>query len=356
MSKANYAMAFNKVDSELKGEDGDENVPVYEDGKPFWTYKNARFTDNYSSEAAIKLQQGLPTNSIASNNALQQNAIRQGNQALVNWNFSTQTLGKPSFSTISCTSNVDCEPYGPEYKCNLNFQPWSDAYGNSPGPVCSYTMYPEIDSGSYQRLDANHGGIGKACKVDSDCGAGYECNNTTDPFGKNVQQTGYCAQPYVCSDGIKRPLGYPYNSSIPIPPDPSQNKYGAGYPSLEACEEVCKGDMRTAQQDCKKLGNAWFIVYPGYCPVDKAQRSGGKGASALAYSTSSEVKKGFSIPSFANIGASTDNSEIGAIGTNAFSGAGSGAKKSQNMLVNSDPGLEGLSEATRYMMKINGQI
>jgi hypothetical protein len=200
--------------------------------------------------------------------------------------------------------------------------------------VCSYTAYPELDTGSYVRKNAAQGGIGKTCISDTDCGSGYTCNNETDTFGKNVQQTGYCAQTYQCADGKKRYIGYPYNSGIPIPPPDNQNNGSLGYKT----EKECKYNSM-AQQNCVQQNGAWFAVYPGYCPVPASRRDGGP-QGALKMSSAETVTRGFEIPAYA-----TNMSSYGL-------GAGTNAKAPQ-MSLSDTSAAGGMVSPFKYEMSLN---
>lgn len=267
-------------------------------GLPFPSFKmtGKRFTQWQPvslSMSTVKKQMNLPTDTTMFRAGVQQNAIGIGNEGAKDWLFATQTLSNPSLDTLFCTSNDDCAPYGSKFSCNSNYESWSDSFGNQSGSVCSYTAYPEIDTGKYVRKTATEGGIGKTCNVDSDCAEGYECNNSTDTFGKNIQQTGFCSQTYECADGKKRYIGYPYNSGIPIPPPKNQNNNGLGYSS----EKECKYNA-LAQQNCVQLNGTWLAVYPGYCPVSASRRSGGP-QGALNVTSPQAASKGFQIPAYA---------------------------------------------------------
>lgn len=335
MEKPNYSFASN----ELNNEDNTYINARYADGTPFYSYKDfgGRMTSwvpSASSMSTLKKQMNLPTDNNTFRNGLSSNGIPAVNSSLKNWTFATQNLSNPSFDTLACTNNEDCGPYGRNYSCNANYEPWPDSYGNQSGSVCSYTAYPEIDTGKYVRKNAAEGGIGKACNTTADCGSGYECNNSTDFVGKNVQQTGYCAQTYTCADNKKRFLGTPYNSGIPMPPPASQNNNGQGYMTKQACKEKAM-----AQQNCVNLGSAWYAVFPGYCPVSSSLRVGGP-QGALASTTSQEASVGFQIPSYAT----NKSSSMGGINkeTKAFSAFNRNAS-----------GTSGMSEPLRYEMMLN---
>ncbi len=146
----------------------------------------------------------------------------------------------------------------------------------------------------YSRKNTNEGGIGKGCSSDNDCGSGYFCNNETDMFGKNIQQTGYCSQIYNCQDG-KHYMGYPYNSGIPLVPPKSQNNNGQGYNTEEECSS-----NKLAQQDCKRDSSGkFFAVYPGYCPVPTNVRQGSQPAGALPSTSQSALDGGIKLPGYA---------------------------------------------------------
>jgi hypothetical protein len=207
---------------------------------------------------------------------------------------------------------------------------WTDAKGNQ-GNYCSITKYPELDGGVYTRKTTLEGGIGKSCNTDNDCAVGYFCNNETDMFGKNVQQTGYCSQVYNCPDGSHH-LGYPYNSGVPIVPPPGQNKGGMGYSSNSECSS-----NKLALQDCKQDKNGkWFATYPGYCPVVSNLRSGNSPSGMLPSSSLSAQNAGIKIPAYA---------------TNKSSSSGGSAAAAFVSNINSKG--NGMTEALKYEMSIN---
>lgn len=271
---------------------GDQQV-----GLPFPMYKQygGLMTDwrpAGSRASTLMKEANLPTNTNFFRQAMTQNAIGLGNTNNVAWVSQTQSLqnvGNP----LLCNNNADCSAY-PGTTCNKNYESWPDAKGNQSGAFCSQTVYPELQDGVYHRKDISQGGIGRACQSDSDCGSGYSCNNNTDFVGKNIQQTGFCAQKYQCPDGSTHYLGYPYNSGIPQPPPREQNRKGQGYSSKEECQRFAN-----AQQDCvASQSGSWYATYPGYCPVPANMRQGGpKGP--IPMSSPSEVSQGFSIPAYA---------------------------------------------------------
>lgn len=265
-------------------------------GLPFPLFRQpaSYFTDwtpAGQSSSNLKRQMNLPTDNTLFRNTQQTDAVSLANKQNNAWLYRTQTLANNG-DTIACRNNTDCASW-PGTTCNGQFMSWSDAKGNQ-GNYCAVTKYPELASGTYQRKDTNQGGIGKACTTDNDCGVGYSCNNITDMFGKNVQQTGYCSQVYQCPDGAHF-LGYPYNSGIPIVPPPGQNNGGRGYSSEEECRH-----NKLAQQDCKQdsTGN-WFATYPGYCPVVTNLRSDAQPAGMLPSSSGIAQDRGITIPSYA---------------------------------------------------------
>lgn len=309
------------------------NLPVYgsiydsgsgtDESSPFMNYKRpgSDFTDwrpAGSRNSQINLQMNLPYDNLKARNNIQENAVPLQNQALQQWVYSTQTLSNPSFGTFSCTSDSDCIQFNAgsdeKYTCNPNYAPWSDAKGNQTGAVCSRTIYPELhwqepgQDGSkgpliYHRKSAQEGGVGAKCNSDNDCADGYLCNTSTDFNGSNQQQTGYCAQPYTCPDKVQRFLGTPYNSLIPIPPDPNQNSDGynsdgrprgkdAGYETQSDCM-----NNSSASQRCVYQNNGWYAVYPGYCPLPATQRKGGNPQGAMRQFSAEVIDTGFTIPS-----------------------------------------------------------
>jgi hypothetical protein len=252
----------------------------------------------------IKRQLNLPTNNTLLRNTEQSNAINLQNKQNNAWVYRTQTLmnnGDP----IACRNNTDCSSW-PGTTCNSQVMSWPDAKGNQ-GNFCSLTQYPEMEGGIFFRKNTNQGGIGKGCTTDNDCGSGYSCNNVTDMFGKNVQQTGYCSQVYNCPDG-NHYLGYPYNSGIPIIPPKNQNNGGKGYGSEEECSS-----NKLSQQDCiRDSTGKWFATYPGYCPVVPNLRRGDSPAGQLPSASMSTINSGFKIPSYATNMASSSGKPLSA--------------------------------------------
>jgi len=265
-------------------------------GKPFPLFRQPAgyFTDwtpAGQSSSNYKRRMNLPTNNTLYRNTVQSDAVNLANKQNNAFVFRTQTLttnGDP----IACRNNTDCASW-PGTTCNGQFMSWPDAKGNQ-GNFCSITQYPELDGGVYTRKTTTQGGIGKGCTTDNDCGSGYSCNNLTDMFGKNVQQTGYCSQTYQCPDGTHY-LGYPYNSGIPVVPPAGQNNGGRGYGSEELCRQ-----NKLAQQDCKQdLSGNWFATYPGYCPVVSNLRSGNNPQGSLPSSSMTSQDRGITMPSYA---------------------------------------------------------
>ncbi len=288
---------------------GDQKV-----GEPFPLFRQpaAYFTDwtpAGQSNSLINLQLNLPTDTNKARIAQQNMGVDLGNEQNNAFVFRTQTLANNG-NPIACRNNTDCS-FWPGTTCNAQYMSWNDAKGNQ-GNFCSITKYPELESGTYQRKLTSEGGIGKACNNDNACGEGYYCNNRTDIFGKNIQQTGYCAQKYDCGDGKDYYLGYPYNSGIPIVPSPMQNNGGRGYPTENACKE-----NKLAQQDCVQDDSGrYFATYPGYCPVQPTLRKGGNPQGALGSTPKMDIIRGITIPAYATNEASTSGGTI----VNAFSG------------------------------------
>jgi hypothetical protein len=343
MSGPNFALAVNsEIDSINDTYRGPRYAPVSTGSTsiPFLSYKDtgARMTQWQPSSSSIsnmKLQMNLPTDNTAFRSGMEKSAVNIGNNSLKDWVSTTQTLANPSFDTMFCTSNSDCVAYGKNYSCNANYSPFPDSQGNQSGSSCSFTAYPELKETGYFRLGPNEGGIGKSCVTTNDCGKGYECNNETDIVGKNVQQTGYCAQTYICPDGKKRYLGTPWNSGIPIVPPMEQNNNGKGYASEKMCMENA-----TAQQNCVKHENSWYAVFPGYCPVPTLLREGSP-QGALRETNSKQNSIGFQIPAYA---------------TNASSSMGGNNSKSRAFSAfnrNADDKESGLSGPLAYSLSIN---
>jgi hypothetical protein len=330
------AAAFNSLE---KADENEYTNARYADGTPFPLFKQsgAYFTDwTPSSQSAsnTKKRMNLPTNNTLFRNTQSSDGVRLQNNENAAWVFRTQTLANNG-DVMACRNNTDCASW-PGTSCNPNHQSWTDAKGNQ-GNYCSKTHYPELDSGIYVRKDSSQGGIGKSCTTDTDCSQGYSCNNETNMFGKNVQQTGYCSQTYDC-DTETQYLGYPYNSGIPIPPPKDQNNYGKGYSTKEMCNNI-----KLSQQDCVKDNSGkWFATYPGYCPVPTNLRKGDNPLGALPTSSMRTVDKGITIPSYA---------------TNASSNIGKpqGAFSAWNMNSSKSSGNDnsGMSEPMQYELSIN---
>lgn len=239
----------------------------------------------------LKRQMNLPTDNTLFRNTEQASGVSLANKQNIAWLYRSQTLANNG-DPIACRNNADCASWAGT-TCNPQYMSWNDAKGNQ-GNYCSLTKYPELEGGAYTRKDTAQGGIGKACTSDNECASGYSCNNTTDIFGKNIQQTGYCAQTYNCPDG-QHYLGYPYGSGIPVVPPPGQNNGGRGYGS----EQECKNN-KLAQQDCKQDSTGkWFATYPGYCPVVTNLRSNGQPNGMLPSSSMSTQDGGIKIPAYA---------------------------------------------------------
>ena len=263
---------------------GDQQV-----GVPFPLYKQygGLMTDwrpAGSRNSTLVKQYNLPTTTNFFRQAMTQNSVGMGTNNNAAWVQQTQTLQNVGNSLL-CNSDADCGPW-PGTTCNRNYEPWPDAKGNQSGAYCSVTKYPELEGGRYFRKNINEGGIGRGCSTDNDCGEGYSCNNQVDFNGKNIQQTGFCAQ-------------YPYNSGIPKPPPMEQNNKGAGYATEQACAMVA-----SSQQDCVRNSNgAWYAVYPGYCPVPADLREGGPRGPVMT-SGPRDLAQGFHIPAYATNNAS----------------------------------------------------
>lgn len=305
-------------------------------GQPFPLFKQyaGYFTDwtpAGQTSSNLKRQTNLPTDNTLFRNTIQSDGVSLANKQNNAWLYRTQTLANNG-DPIACRNNTDCASW-PGSSCNSQYMSWPDAKGNQ-GNFCSMTTYPELAGGSYHRKLANQGGIGRACTTDSDCGSGYNCNNTTDMFGKNVQQTGYCTKMYQCPDGVHY-LGQPYGAGIPVVPPSEQNNHGQGYPN----EEVCKHN-KFAQQDCKQdaLGN-WFAVYPGYCPVVTNLRSNSQPDGMLPSTSLAAKDKGITIKPYA---------------TNAGSSIGQPLHEFTAWNINANPNiLQEMSEPAAYELSIN---
>jgi hypothetical protein len=273
---------------------------VYADGTPFPAYKQfagqtfTDYTPSGQTQSNIARQANLPTNNTLLRNMQIDNGVGFQNKQNNAWVYRSQTLmnnGDP----IACVNNTDCSSW-PGTTCNSQYSNWSDSKGNQ-GNYCASTKYPELAGGRYNRVNAMHGGIGKACTTDSDCNtsAGYTCNTESTIFGSNIQQTGYCSQSYDCSTG-KQFLGYPYNSGIPIVPEPEQNNNGKGYKSKEDCVANAH-PLQNCEQDSR---GAWFAVYPGLCPTDLNMRKHKTHNGELPSSSQHALGDGIVVPAYAS--------------------------------------------------------
>lgn len=271
-------------------------------GLPFPLFKQPAgyFTDwtpAGQSSSNYKRRMNLPTDNTLFRNTQQSNAVSLQNKQNSAFVYRTQSLANNG-DPIACRNNTDCSSW-PGTTCNGQFMSWPDAKG-SQGNYCSLTKYPEMETGTYIRKTTNEGGIGRACTTNNDCAPEYSCNNLTDMFGKNVQQTGYCSQEYQCPDGAHF-LGYPYNSGIPIVPPSNQNNGGRGYSSEDECRH-----NKLAQQDCVQNNTgSWFATYPGYCPVVTNLRQNENPVGMLPSSSIAAQNGGITMPSYATSGGSS---------------------------------------------------
>jgi hypothetical protein len=277
-------------------------------GEPFPLYKQpgayfTRWTPAGQAVSNMKREMNLPTNNTAFRQGMMDLGVGIANQNNIAWTNRTQTLANNG-DPLSCVNNSDCSPW-PGTTCNSQHESWDSAKGNQ-GNFCSYTVYPELKDSKYQRKDVNQGGIGKQCKTDNDCGDGYSCNQKTDFTGKNIQQTGFCSQMYDCPDGSSHYMGYPYNSSWPIPPPKDQNNNGQGYASKDACLHNMVGQQNCVRSDAN---GRWYAVYPGYCPVPANLRKNGNPMGSLY---TSSVQQEITIPAYATSSASNLPQPVGA--------------------------------------------
>lgn len=304
---------------------------------PFPLYKQPAYyftdwTPSGEAESVLKQQYNLPTNTNFFRTALINDGVNVINDDLNAWTYRTQTLGNNG-NTLACANDTDCSAW-PGTTCNANHESWPSAHGNQAGSYCSTTVYPEMTQNGFHRVNAMQGGIGKACTTDNDCAGGYSCNNQVDFNGKNIQQTGFCAQKFSCPDGSAHYLGYPWNSGIPKPPPEEQNNGGQGYSSKEECD-----NSAMSQQDCVRgKSGKWFATYPGYCPIPASRRVGGP-SGAVQTSSPQDVRAGFEIPAYMSNGQSNMN-------------AGPAAFEPWNM--QTPLGVpSGMEEAEAYSMSIN---
>ena len=270
-------------------------------GKPFLNFRApgaqsfTSWVPTSLSISTIKKQMNLPTDNQAFRNNIIANAINVGNLGNKNWVVQSQELRNFTIDSQFCTNDSDCVNLGSKFKCNANYENWSSNFGgNQSSAVCVETHTPELDSGKYIRKFENEGGIGRACQSSSDCGEGYACNMENNIFGSAVQQTGFCAQKYTCTDGSTHFLGYPYNSAVPIAPPTYQNNNSKGYKTEKECKDNSMGG-----QSCVQLNGYWFATFNGYCPVAPTKRVGDNKQGALQTTDFNQFQNGFIIPSFA---------------------------------------------------------
>jgi hypothetical protein len=293
-----YSQFKRTADQEVQKIDQEDYLgPRYQDGTPFPFFKQGAymltdFTPAGQSASNYMRRMGLASDNTLARNTMQSDGLNIGNQQGTAFVYRTNTMinnGDP----ISCRNNTDCSSW-PGSVCNPQFMSWKDAKGNQ-GAYCSLIRYPEMKNGNYERKTTAEGGIGKACFSDSECGEGYRCNNETDTFGKNIQQTGFCSQVYECPDG-EHFAGYPYGAGNPVVPPKEQNNKGYGYSTNEECV-----NNKMAQQDCVQDNSGkWFATYPGYCPVIPNMREGASPYGQLSSSSYKVEQGGFKLPSFAN--------------------------------------------------------
>lgn len=302
MSQGHFAQAaFANLNSMDKSSyTGPRFAPVGNQvvGDPFPLYNQGAYMFTDYTPAGQTSSNQMRQMNIASNNTLARNTLQKAGVAVANSQnvatvFRTQTLGING-DPIACVSDKDCSAW-PGTTCNTQFSSWNDSYGNQ-GNYCSTTYYPELASGTYSRKLTNEGGIGKGCNTDRDCGENYFCNNETDPFGKNIQQTGYCSMIYDCGDGKRHYLGTPYNSGIPITPSSEQNNHGRGYDTQEECVQNIVG----VQQCTQDQNGRWFAVYPALCPVPNNLRSGSNPRGQLARTSTHSLNSGITMPGYVN--------------------------------------------------------
>lgn len=316
-SKQNYNVSYNS--------------PLYANNKDFTQYKApaSTFTDHTPSGDQYNLgliRMSLPYQNNNSRNYLQDNGITYGNSNLDSYVFKTETLATAGYD-YSCSSDNDCKiVFGDNYTCNSNIYSWLDTQGIQPGKVCTFTVYPELmwtdqdGNQTYGRKFANEGGIGKACITDNDCGEGYKCNNKTDYFGKNYQQTGYCSQPYYCPNSSDTKfLGYPDGSGVPIAPKNDQNIIDGNpicYDTYDTCLHAMNAGQKCVQYNCR-----YCAVYPGYCPPVSNLRQDGSKQGSLLMSLPSQVDSGFVLPGGRGSNVSTSLGSQMQISSNTISDA-----------------------------------
>lgn len=292
--------ALGALNQSGKGSDVNYNLPVYGNNNPFINFRqpavyNTQWSTVNQDASILALAANVPLDRVAQQSLMTGSGVKVMNNVLDKFTYATQTMDQPGFNingVQQANSDAEC-PTG--YTRNAHFKGWDEAVGQQTGPICSKTIYPELlwvdENGNkqYNRKLQNEGGIGKSCVTNNDCGEGYECNNSTNTFGSNNQQTGYCAQTYMCGDGKKRYLGTPNNSLLPVVPSKDQNNNGKGYSSYDECDSNA-----SPSQNCVLHNGNYFAVFPAYCPIPAVARENKNPQGALNFNTPAE--DGFTIP------------------------------------------------------------
>jgi hypothetical protein len=279
----------------------DNNVARFNNDAPFINFRS--FGANLSGQTSSNLETnaimslaGNANNATRGMNNLSSTGVSTQNKANKQYTFATQTISNITPSSLLCTSDSGCIALGANYTCDPNYSDWKDSKGVQTGATCKYTVFPElmwtdktgVSRSEYNRKNADEGGIGASCKKDSDCADGYDCvtSSEEDIFGSGAQ-IGYCAQKYICPDNQVRYLQAGINATLPLnglDQVQNQNNGGRGYRTKDECI-----DAMQPLQKCKQLGDSWFAVFPGYCPLpvnrvtskqqNLAQKESGQGIS-----------------------------------------------------------------------------
>lgn len=247
---------------------GHTNCPLLKNGEQFCAkgqYAGSLFT-SYAPSGAFSVgfmqANGIGTNQNVARSLVNQQGLDIQRTASFNAAAGLASMRSPDFDSFACSRDQDCA--GTKV-CNLNRPDWGESFGAF-SPYCTEPQYPELATGVFMRETAMNGGIGAQCFSDSDCatGKGYRCTPGDVGLG-NVTQGGYCAQTFKCGAETKY-LKYPYGSSVPVQPSPSDNNSGAGFSSFQECNDSAA--IGAATRHCKQAANGrWYSVFPGYCPA-----------------------------------------------------------------------------------------
>lgn len=300
------------------------------------------WTPSGQTTSNLKRRMNLPTDNNLFRSTLQSNAVEIANQQNIAFVNKTSKLANNG-EQISCTTDTDCST---GFTCNKQHMTWNDVKGNQ-GNYCSDTKYPELEGGVYNRKSRFEGGITKKCNSNSDCAPGYSCNNQVDIFGRG-SQIGYCAQTYQCQDGVKY-LQYPHGAGIPFEPPKDQNNGGAGYSTINDCN-----DKKLPYQHCAKdINGRWFAVYPGYCPPVTDLRKNDNPMGELMQTPQAVVNQGIVLPGFGFSSSSQMGSSVGDMASLSQVAPFESMSSQTFSNIGSQLGGNGVSEAMAYELYIN---